>query len=99
MLRFIRTGLTELRGGLAAYVRDGIRSFVYQPHTSLMQKDVEIMWLELSSSRFYIALCYLPPRPVYSVDASVSQLMEGMDCIHTSQNDCIILVAGDVNTL
>ena len=88
-------------GGLCVYVRDNILCSYFYPNSAHATRDVEIMWLKLycCDTTFYIALCYHPPKPVYSEEKFVAQLSDDIDYIMSDQSESVLVVAGDFNML
>jgi hypothetical protein len=74
---------------------------IYQPEGGAASRDIEIMWVKLQCREWiiFIAVCYHPPNPIYPVNIFISQLSDNIDSIVANQSDCIIMIAGDFNTL
>jgi hypothetical protein len=48
---------------------------------------------------FFVALGYHPPHSIYADDTFIGQLSDCIESIITRQSDCLLVVAGDFNTL
>ena len=99
LLRRDRIGRKE--GGVCVYVRSSVSCCIYQPEGGAASRDIEIMWVKLRCREWiiFIAVCYHPPNPIYPVNIFTSQLSDDIDSIVANQPDCLIIVAGDFNTL
>lgn len=88
-------------GGICVYARSSVSCCIYQPANVADCKEVEIMWVQLqySNCKFFIAVCYHPPKPVYPVETFISQLSDGIDSIISNHADFVLIVAGDFNGL
>ena len=90
-------------GGVCMYIRNDVM-FEQLPINNAAV-TVEILWVKCMyvNSSYFIACCYHPPKPIYSIDDVRSSLIYGIDYVGTlacsDRGDDFIIVAGDFNTL
>jgi hypothetical protein len=88
-------------GGVCIYVKNDITSEIIWPTVdSNPLIEAVVLKCKFNQRTYYLACCYYPPKPVYSVD----QFCDAITCIFESifscdEDDAILVFAGDLNQL
>jgi hypothetical protein len=88
-------------GGVCIYVRNDITSEVIWPTVdSNPLVEIVVLKCKYNQRTYFLACCYYPPKPVYSVDQFfyvVACVFEGI--FSYDEDDAILVFAGDLNQL
>ena len=87
-------------GGVSIYVKTRYGARVFTP-TADVDQNLEILWICFQSQDklCYVGAVYHPPKPIYSDIQLMKTLESTINEITSSNNDVLILLAGDFNQL
>jgi len=83
-------------GGVCIYVRNNLQSYKFYAI-----EEFEIMWVKVccQDNCYFIASCYHPPKPRYSVTDFVGQLCSTIESVIDCETNPIFLITVDFNFL
>jgi len=95
-LLYRRDRIKRKGGGVCIYVSTLLQSCLYYS-----SNDFEVIWAKICchGDCYFVASCYHPPKPKYSVDDFVAQLSSTIEDVIDREVNPIFLITGDFNLL